>query len=100
MAGYFIEIHRDLRMIKALLATVVPAEFNTISLNSNFSRVVSYIQDNKYWERIYVLLKLLYPCLRIIFLVNSKKSVMDKVFYYPRMTNIYIIKSSSDIYNE
>ena len=33
MAGYFIGMHRYLRMIKSLLAIVSSAEFNTMSLN-------------------------------------------------------------------
>ena len=49
MAGCFIEMHRDLRMRKALRATFSSAEFNTMSLNSKLSQVVSYIQDNKAW---------------------------------------------------
>ena len=61
MAGYFIGMHRDLRMRQALFATVSSAEFNTMELNSKLSNVVSYIQDKKAWERIYVLLKILFP---------------------------------------
>ena len=41
MAGYFIGIHRDLHTRKALLATVSSSESNTMSLKSNFSKVVS-----------------------------------------------------------
>ena len=59
MAGYFIGIYRYLRMRKALLATFSSAQFNTMSLNSKLPKVVSYIQDNKSWERIYVILKIL-----------------------------------------
>ena len=33
MAGYFIGMHRDLRMIKSLIATVSSDEFSTIVLN-------------------------------------------------------------------
>ena len=44
-------------MRKALLATVSSAEFGTMTLNSKLSKVVSYIQDKKSWERIYVLPK-------------------------------------------
>ena len=58
ISGYFIGMHRDLRMRKELLATVSSAEFNTMSLNLKLSKVVSYIKDNKFWERIYVLLRL------------------------------------------
>ena len=35
MAGYFIGMHRDLRMRKALFATVSSAEFGTMTLNIN-----------------------------------------------------------------
>ena len=92
MAGYFIVMHRDLRMRKELLATVYSAEFNTISLNSKLSKVVSYIQDKKALERIYVLLKIILPCLRVFHLADSNKAGLHKVFYYAIMTNISIIK--------
>ena len=52
--GYFIGIHREMCMIKALLGAVSSEEFNTMTLNSKVSKVVSYIQDNKVWEMIYV----------------------------------------------
>ena len=86
MAGYFIGMHRDLRMRKALLDTFSSALFNTMSLNSKLSKLVSYIQDNKYWESIYVLLKLPFSCLWFICLVGRNKALMDKVFYFSRMT--------------
>ena len=52
MFGYFIGMHRAMCMRKSLLATVSSAQFNSTSLNSKLSKVVSYIQDNKSWERI------------------------------------------------
>ena len=87
-------------MEKELLATVSSAEFNTFTLNSKLSKVVSYIQDNKAWERIYVLLKILFPFLCTLQLSDSNKSGMDKVFYYSRITKISIIKSSTDLDNK
>ena len=100
MSGYFIGIHRYLRMRKALLATFSSAEFSTMTLNSKLSKVLSYIQGKKAWERIYVLLKILFPCLCTFRLADSIKAGMDKVFYYSRMTKISIIKSSNDIDNK
>ena len=82
MAGYFIGMHRDLHMRKAILATFSSAEFNNMTLNSKLSKLVSYIQDNKAWERIYVILKIIFPCLSTLRLADSNKSGMDKVFYY------------------
>ena len=97
MDGYFVGMHRDLRVRKALLSTSSSAEFNTTSLNSKLYKVVSYIQYNKAWERIYVLLKIIFPCLWFLHLSDIKISVMYKLLYYARMTKISIIKSSSDL---
>ena len=68
MDGYFIGMHRDLRMITALLDTVSSSDFNIMSLNSKLSKVVSYNQNKKAWERICFLLKI------------RNKVGMDKVF--------------------
>ena len=55
MTGYFIGMHRDLSMRKSRPDIFSSAEFNTMSLNSKLSKVVSYIQYNKSWDRIYVM---------------------------------------------
>ena len=100
MAGYFIGMHKYLRMIKAFIATVSSAEFNTMSLNSKLSKGVSYIQDNKAWERIYVLLRIIFTFCRVLCIADSNKAEMEKLFYYSIMKNISIIKSSSDLDNK
>ena len=69
-------------------------------LNSILSKLVSYIQNNKASGGIYVLLKILFPCLWVLRLADRNKSGMDKVLYYARMKKISIIKSSSDIDNK
>ena len=55
MAGYFIGMHRYFHMRKLILDIFSSAEFNTMSLNSKLFKVVSYIQYNKSYERIYVM---------------------------------------------
>ena len=47
-----------------------------------------------------MLLKIFFPCLCVLCLVDSNKAVMDKVLYYTRMTKISIIKASSGIANK
>ena len=47
ISGYFIGMHRDLRMRKELLATVSSDEFKNMVLNSKPPKVVSCIQDKK-----------------------------------------------------
>ena len=68
MAGHFIGMHRDLREKKALLATVSSSEFNTMALNSKLSKSVSYIQDIKSWDSIYVLSKYFFVVFGLFFL--------------------------------
>ena len=84
-------------MRKELLSTVSSAEFNTMAMNSKLSKVVSYIKNNKDRERIYVILKIIFPCLLVLFLADSNKAGMHKVLYYARMTKVSIIKPSSDL---
>ena len=100
MDCYFIVMHRYLCMRKELLGTVSLVEFSTMALNSKLSKVVSYIQDNKAWERIYVLLNILPPFLCTLSIADRNKSGMDKVLYYSIMTKISIIKSSTDLDNK
>ena len=47
-----------------------------------------------------MLLKLLFPCIRVLCLAKINKSGTDKVFYYSIMTKISIIKSSYDLDNK
>ena len=49
MAGYFMGIHRDLRMRKVFQSTISSAEFISIPTNNKFIKAVRYIHDNKSW---------------------------------------------------
>ena len=71
MDGYFVRMHRDLRMRKVLQYTILSAELISISTNSKFDKAVRYIHDNKSWERCYVILKIHFPCLGVIHLAYS-----------------------------
>ena len=73
MDGYFIKMHRAMRMRKSFIATVYSDEFNTMLIKSKLSKLVPYIQDNKFWEIIYFILKLLPPCIRVLLLADSNK---------------------------
>ena len=47
MAGYFMEMHRDLWMRKVLQATISYTEFITIPTTSKFTKAVKYIHDER-----------------------------------------------------
>ena len=81
MAGYFMGMHKDLRMQKVLQATISSAEFLSIPTTAKFTKAVKYIHDEKSWERCYVSLKILHPCLRVLRLADSNRAGMEKVYY-------------------
>ena len=97
MAGCFMGIHRDLRMRKVLQATISSAKFVSIPTNTKFTKAVKYIHDNKSWERCYVLLEIIYPCLRVLNLADTNLSGMEKVYYYSIITKQCIEKKKSDL---
>ena len=92
MAGYFMGMHRDLRMRKVLRASISPAYFISIPTNDKFTKVVRYISYSKLCERWYVLLKIIYPCLKVLCLTDSNLAVMEKNYYYLRITKQFIEK--------
>ena len=71
MAGYFMGMHRDLRMRKVLQATISSSEFISIPTNTKFTKAVKYIHDNKSWESCYVLIKIIFSCLVVLRLEDS-----------------------------
>ena len=71
MAGYFMRMHRDLRMPKVIQSNILSAEFISIFTNIKFTTTVRYINDNKSWERCYVIHKILFPCIRVLRLADS-----------------------------
>ena len=92
MAGYFMGMHRNLRIRKLLQATISSAEFISIPTNTKFTKVVRYITDNNSWERCFLFLRVLFPCLRFLSLADSNLSGMEKVWYYLIITKQCIEK--------
>ena len=97
MAGYFMEMHQDLRMRKALQYTISSTEFIRILTNKKLDKAVKYIYDDKSWERFYVLLRIIFSCLKVISLADSNHAGIDKVYYSYRMAKQCIEKKISDL---
>ena len=86
MAGYFMGMNRDLRMQKVLQDTISSAEFISIPTNKKFTKAARYIHDNKSWGIFYLLLKILFLCIRVLRFTDSNLAGMDKVYYYSIIT--------------
>ena len=90
-------IHRNLQLWKVLQTKLSTEEFISIPTNNKFDKAVRYIHDNKSWERCYVPLKILFPCLSVLCLADRNCAGIENVYYYSRMTNQYIEKTIFDI---
>ena len=71
-------MHRDLQMQKVLQATILSVEFIIIITNNKFDKSVRYIHDNKLWERYYVLIRIMFTCLKILCFANINHAGMEK----------------------
>ena len=97
MEKYSMGMYRDLRMRKVLQAIISSAEFLSVPINTKFTKVVKYINDDKSWESCYVLLRILFPFLRVLRLADSNISGIDKFYYYLRMIKHCIERTKSDL---
>ena len=89
-------MHRYLWMRKVLQANISSAEFLSIPTTTKFTKSVKYIHDDKSWGKCYVLLNIIFPCLKVLRLEDSNLALMDKVYYYSIMKNQCIEKKESD----
>ena len=91
-------MHRDLRIQEVLQSTTSSEEFISIPTNNKFDKSFRYIHDNTSWERCYVLLNIIFTCLRVLCLSDGNNEVMDKVYYSSIVTKQCTEKTISDIY--
>ena len=77
-ADFFMEIHKNWRMIKVPVAKISSAGFICMTLNSKLYQVVPYITDDKSWKSCHVLLKNLFLCLRVLFLTERNLARMER----------------------
>ena len=103
---YFMGMHRYLRMRKVLQATISSADFISIPTNHKFEKAVRYIHDNNSWERFYLLLNIMFPCIRVICLAYINRVGIDTVLTIRELTSsalrkkflILIIRNYSQTY--
>ena len=84
MAGYFMALHRSLRLKTALEATICSLPFR--DLNLDHDHMTEIVMNEKRWERIYLILKSTFSALRVLRLADSNSAGMDKLFYLTRQT--------------
>jgi hypothetical protein len=90
MAGYFIALHRLLRLQKPLEATHASIEWDNYQFPAKSKKqkeaIKSIITDSVFWHEVRTIVIGMFPVLKCLRLADSNKAGMDKLYYYVRRT--------------
>ena len=98
MGGYFYAFHCLLRLYHPLLKAVNSNEWkNDVSLkNNNLKTLVeNIIKYPKFFEKIKIIVLILFPVIKTLRLSDCNQPGMDKIYYYVKETTKYINAMSS-----
>ena len=90
MAGYFIALHRLLRLQKPLEAAQASHEWDSYQFpNKNKQQkeaIKAIVTDSVFWQEVSTIVIGMFPVLKCLRLADSNKAGMDKLYYYVRRT--------------
>jgi len=93
MAMWFYAMIRLLRLENPLKATVHQEKFRSLPLNESARMAVLDIQEAKFWKCLYILLRSVFPALKLLRYCDANKPSMDKIFFLSHRTTQAIEKS-------
>jgi hypothetical protein len=93
MALWFYAMVRLLRLRQPLAATIHQQRFVDLNLNNSVRAAVHDIKDDKFWKWVYLLVRAVFPALRLLCYCNKSKLVMDKMFFLSHRTTLALEKS-------
>lgn len=94
MGGHFIAFLRFLRLKSAIQSTVMSVEFKKLKVGLGIAKL---LQMDKLWDQFTILVKAVYPILKVLRLADKKSPSMDQLLYYVRMTDKAIRKSITEL---
>jgi hypothetical protein len=83
MGGYFMVMHRDLRLKQALQATVAESDFISLKISKSKDPTATIRYELEY-QRVFHLLRATFPTLMIPQLTDSNKPAIDQINYLAR----------------
>lgn len=93
MALWFYAMIQALRLRQPLAAFIHQQKFVNLNLNESAKAAVRDIKDDKFWKCIYILLRAVFPALRLLCYCNKNKPAMDKIFFLSYRTTVALEKS-------
>ncbi len=90
MAGYFIALHRLLRLQKPLEAAQASIEWDSYQFPTKSKQqkeaIKAIVTDAVFWHEVRTIVIGMFPVLKCLRLADSNKAGMDKLYYYVRRT--------------
>ncbi len=87
-------------MVGLLLASMIhQQQFVDLNLNNSVRAAVHDIKDDKFWKCIYMLLRAVFPALRLLCYCNKSKPAMDKIFFLSHRTTLALERSEEFLNN-
>jgi hypothetical protein len=83
MTGYFMTMHRDLRLKQALQSTMAGSDFISLKISKSKDPTAT-IRDELEYQRVFHLIRATFPALMILRLADSNKPGMDHMYYLTR----------------
>jgi hypothetical protein len=88
MALWFYAMVCLLCLQQPLVATIHQQRFVDLNLNNSIRDAVHDIKDNKFWKCAYLLVRAVFPALRLLCYCDKSKSAMDKIFFLSYRTTL------------
>jgi hypothetical protein len=93
MALWFYAMMCILRLKQPLTATIHQQKFVHLNLNGSVRAAVQDINNDKFWKCKYLLLRAVFPALRLRHYCDKSKPAMDKIFFLSHRTTLALNKS-------
>ena len=94
MGGHFIAFLRLMRLKKALHSAVLSPEFLRLKVATD---VVKILRLESYWRSLFLLLKTVFPVLRVLRLADQQSPAMDKLHYCVRRTDVLLSENTTEL---
>jgi hypothetical protein len=82
MALWFYAMVRLLRLRQPLGATIHQQKIVDLNPNDSVKAAVHDIKDDKFWKCVYLLLRAVFPALRLLCYCNKSMLAWDKIFFF------------------
>ncbi len=99
MVLWFYAMMQALRLRQPLTATIHQQKFVDLTLNDSAKAAVHDIKDDKFWKCIHILLRAVFPALRLLHYCDKNKPAMDKMFFLSHRTTVALNKSEEYLNN-